>query len=512
MISKIGIVIVIAAIGKIMGVLRDRMQAVHFGTYGAEALAFSQASLLPRLFLDIMFASILSASFIPIFNRYLENKGREAALDLAASFVKLALILTTAFTVVAIILAAPIYTMLLSGEALPPETELLGIRLLRIMFPLLIISGLAFTFTGILQSLGKFYIPAAMSIASNGVILLYYFLFIERFGVYGLALAFILGWSTQVLIQIPFLVKIKFFGHLSKKNTYLREEFAGIGRLTLPAMVASWLGPINFWVNTRATINLYDGDHGFVALNMAYSLYTVITGLFVLSVSNILFPALSKMAARKDWSEYTELLQNSLRGLLFFLIPMTFGVMAVSEPLVSFVFQGGLFQETSVEITAIALFFFSPGIVGFGTQVILIRACFSIQDGKAPLYTSLLAMAINLILSFALAPHMEIGGPALASSIAITVAALCLFLRLRIRISKNLWNLSMSIDTAKMLLLAIIMYFAVTYSLNFFDNRLWALVVPIIGGLTLYILGTFALKIPESKIILNFLTKLFRPA
>ena len=500
--ARIAKIMAVTLIGKVMGILRDRMQGVYFGTYSPEGIAFTQASLLPRVFLDIMFASALSASFIPVFNLYLETKGKEAAFELAASFIKIVLLITTIVTLAAIIFAGPLYSFFLGGDLTRnPEAAFLGVRLLRMMFPIMIITSLAFSFTGILQSLGQFYIPAAMSIASNGIILLYYFFLIDYFGVYGLAAAFLTGWSFQVLIQAPFLIKtfknanIKFFASL----WFCNEGLSSIGRLSLPVMVASWIGPVNLLVNTRASVTLYGGEHGVVAINMAHTLYTVITGLFVLSMANVLFPALSKQAALEDWESYSASLRGSIRGLLFLLLPMMFGLMALSEPLTALVFQGGRFQDTSVNITATALSFFSLGIAGFGLQVILSRACFALRDGRGPLLTGILAIAVNFILSYALAPTMEIAGPALASAIAVSTAAAGLSIRLHKKMPHGLWARDMAIDTVKMLVLALIMYTAVVFVMDFFaGNRILALLAPAGIGATIYMAGALILNLPEA--------------
>ncbi|MCL1989035.1 MAG: murein biosynthesis integral membrane protein MurJ [Firmicutes bacterium] len=528
--NTVGLMMIITLVGKIMGILRDRMQGVYFGTDTIESIAFTQASLLPRVFLDIMFASVLSASFIPIFNRYLETKDKEAALRLAASFVKIIFVITAVISLLAVIFAEPIYMLFwvdqTADSSVSAETISLGIMLLQIMFPIMLISGLAFSFTGILQSMGQFNIPAAMSVASNGVILLYYWFFIDYFGVVGLAIAFLVGWSMQVFIQIPFLLKHGFFGYfaankkdltnlsnLSSTDSSNKSALQEIGKLTLPVMVASWLAPVNFLVNNRAAINLYGGGPAVVALNYANNLYAVITGLFVLSLANVIFPELSKLAAHDNWQEYTAFLKNSLRWLIFFLIPMSFGLMAVARPLVILVYQDGLFQEESVRITATALFFFSVGILGFGLQAILSRACFAIKDGKSPLIMAVLAIIINFVLSFALVPTLEIGGPALASAVAVTVAAAGLLIRLQRRLSDKLLDTQIIFNAVKVLVLSIFMYFAVIFAIEFFEsifvdnalNRVIILTVPAVIGLLIYIVGAFICKVPESKLAMRWI-------
>jgi len=493
-IKTIALMMAITLTGKAMGILRDRMQATYFGTYSTEGIAFTQASILPLVFLDVMFASVISASFIPIFNKYLENEGKQAAFALAARFIRIVLLATIVATIIAVIFAGPLYAIFLDGADLAPAVRMLGVRLLRMMFPIMMITSLAFAFTGVLQSLGQYYIPAAMSVASNSVILLYYFFLIERFGVYGLAVAFLIGWSCQVLIQIPFLIKVGFFAKRTESAVY---DLRDIGKLALPVMVASWLGSVNFLVNARASVNLYGGEHGVVSIRMAHNLYLVITGIVVLSVANLLFPTLSKFAARSEWQEYEDFLRSSLRSLLFLLIPMSLGLMAVARPLVALVYQGGRFQETSVEITALALFFYSIGIVGFGFQVILSRACFALEDGKGPLVTALIAMALNFILSFALAPSMEIAGPALASSLAVSMAALGLFIRLRGRLT-GLWTLDMTVDAVKILILAALMYLILWW----FE---FGIVGAVVIGAGFYFCGALIFRVKEARMVVEWI-------
>ena len=510
----------IMLVGKVLGLLRDRMLGVQFGAYTPEGIAFMQASLLPRQFLDIMFAAVFSASFIPVFNRYLETKGEAAAFTLAAKFMLVTGAITAVVTLVAVGFASPIYALFFDGAMAPPGTRELGVSLLRLLFPLMVFSGLAFSVTGVLQSMGEFRIPAAMSAVSNGLILLYYFLFIDRFGVYGLAVAFLVGWASQLLIQLPFLVKVGFFRreHFpSLRGLWKDEGLRQMAQLAVPVMVATWLGPVNLLVNGRAVVNLYGGEHGFVAINFANQLYTIITGLFVLSLANVLFPALSKLAAVEEWAQYAKTLRESLRSLLFLLIPMAFGLAAVAHPLVRLVFQGGRFQEESVAITATALVFFAVGIVGFGFHVVLTRACYAMQFGRGPLLTAVLAMAVNGVLSFVLAPVLLIGGPALASSLSISVASAILFALMVRRLPKGaLWHRAFVKDAAKCVVLSVGLFFVARGVLYFLeaaalpDNVLMRVVtvaVPALLGGALYALGSWFWRVPEAVKLCGWVRK-----
>jgi len=454
----VAMMMAITIIGKLLGVLRERMQSTQFGGDTAEAIAFMQASVLPRTFLDVMFAAAFSASFIPVLSSYLETKGQKAAFDLASLFVSVVLVLTAAVTIIAAVFAHPIFVLSV-GREVPHGTIPLGVTLLRIMFPLMILSGLAFSFTGILQSLGEFRIPAAMSAVSNLIILVYYFFFIDRFGVYGLAAAFLIGWGSQAVIQIPFLIKHKFRFRfrLNLKDPGLRQ----IGKLALPVMISSWVVPINVLVNVRASGGLYGGEFGVTAIQFANTLFMIITGVFILSVSNVIFPKLSRQAAAKDTAGFSETVSETVRVVLFFLLPLTFGLMTLSQPLVQLTLGGGRFGETAVQITGTALFYFAIGVVGFGLFTVLSRVCYAMFDGRTPIIAAVAALAVNAILSFTLAPRMDIAGPALASAIAQTLGAGILVVSLtRKGILK--WPASTITDIAKMGTIALVM-FAVVY-------------------------------------------------
>jgi len=488
----------IMIIGKAMGLLRDSMQGQTFGADTTEAVAFIQASALPRNFLDIMFAAALSSSFIPVFSTYLEKKGKREAFDLASLFISVTLVITTVVTIIAVVFAAPIYDLFAGGES---EVRTLAIELLRYMFPLMIFSGLAFSFTGILQSLGEFRLPAAMSVVSNGVILFYYFFLVDRFGVRGLAVAFLIGWALQAVIQVPWLIrhKFKFRFRLDFRDSGLRE----IGALTLPVLTASWLLPVNFLVNMRAAQGLYGGFYGVPAIQFSFSLFTVVSGVFILSVANVIFPKLSRQAAVSDREGFKDSLGETVRVLFFFLLPLTLGMMALSQPLVQLVFYRQNFTARAVDITGTALFFMSTGIVGYGLQVVLCRACFAQKDGRTPFVSTFVGIGANVILSFALL-RLEIAGPALAGAVGISLAALVMVVMLTLK-GQLIWPAALVADLVKMAALAVIMLFAVRFVHGLFVYRhaLLQVVIPAAVGAVVYIGGCALLRMKELKWVLN---------
>ncbi|MCL2284898.1 MAG: murein biosynthesis integral membrane protein MurJ, partial [Firmicutes bacterium] len=445
--------------------------------------------------------------FIPVFSSYMETKGKKAAFDLAGLFISVVAVLTVAVAVISMIFAGPILSASLRGEYAPAGTVELGVTLLRYMFPLMVLSGLAFSFTGILQSLGEFRIPAAMSAVSNAIILVYYFFFLDRFGVYGLAVAFLIGWGAQGVIQIPFLIKHKFRFRfrIDFKDPGLRQ----IGKLAMPVMVSSWIVPVNIWVNVRASSSLYGGEFGVTAIHFANTLFMIISGVFILSVSNVIFPKLSRQAATEDKAGFGETLNETVRVVLFFLLPLTFGMMTLSQPLVRMIYYTDNFCSTAVQITGTALFFFALGVVGFGLFAVLSRACYAMMDGRTPIIAAIVAMAANAVLSFTLAPRLYIAGPALASAVAHTLAASILVAALtRKGILK--WSGATIFDIGKMVVIALIMFGAVYAALGRMADLHAILQVGIsaVVGVAVYIGLAALVRIKEiSWVVKNFLRK-----
>jgi putative peptidoglycan lipid II flippase len=491
------VMMAITLLGKLMGIARESLRGARFGPDTAEGVAFLQASVLPRTFLDLMFASIFSASFIPIFNKYLETKGKKAAFDLAALFISVTLVLTTAITIVFIIFAGPLYGLLQDGSGLPDGTRELAVPLLRLMFPLITLSGLAFSLTGVVQSLGEFKAPAAMSVASNGIIILYYFLFADRFGVWGLAVAFLIGWAAQVVIQVPFLWKqgFRFRFKFSLKDEGLTEVLF----LALPVMAASWIGPVNMLAGGRL-VSEYGGTADYNGLYAANDINTIVSGVFVLSVANVIFPRLSKQAAVNDEDGLKKTLADTLKTSLFFLLPMSLGLAAVAKPLVRIIFEFDLFGGEAVEVTASALTLFAFGIVGYGLQIILSRVCYALRDARTPTLSAIAAMAANLILCVLLSRFIAaINAAAIAGTVSISISAVWLVIVLARRglITGRIQ------DYLKMAALAILTYAAAAACVNLLHDtdglpisiRLINVAAPVLLGAGIYLGGAWLLKI-----------------
>lgn len=508
-----GFMMLITLIGKVMGLMREQFLASSFAL-GMEASAFMTASQIPRIFFDTVFASAISASFIPIFNEYMEKKGKKEAFRLSNNFITIILFFTTLMSVLGVMFA-PWLTELFA-DGFNSETAALCTELLVYLMPTIIFTGVAFSFVGILQSMDEFGIPAAMSIASNGVVIIYFLFFNKHFGVMGLTVAFLIGWAMQAIIQIPPLAKR---GYVYKPYLNLKDD--GIKRifmLMLPVMVSTWIQPINLSINIKFASRLFEGSGaGISAINYANTLYTIIIGVFVLSIANVIFPELSRLSINDKKEEFGEMVNKTLRILIFIVIPMMLGLMALAEPIIRLIYQYGRFDVASTAITSRALFFFSLGMIGFGVQTVLSRVCYALKDGRTPLISGVISIIVNVILCSLLIDKFDVTGLAIASAASTTVAGIALLVPMQIKM-KNLINKQMIIDLAKALVAGIIMFAAVIFVKGIVSGvmsdgvvgRILIVGIPTAVGVLLYMVTTFLLGIEESRYVLGFANKFLK--
>jgi len=504
-------VMILTLLGKVMGLYRDHLLAVHYGM-GMEANAFYTASRIPRVFFDAVFASAISACFIPVFSEYLTKEGKEKAFSFSRAFLTVMGLLTAVLSLVGIACSGALVELFADGY--DPQTAALATQLTQIMFPTVFFTGIAFSFVGILQSLDEFKIPALMSVVSNAVVILYYLFFDRTFGIYGLAVAFLIGWLLQAVVQVPPLRRLNFSYRpvWEFRSEGMKKVFALMG----PVMVSTWVQPINLTINSKFGSRLYDGA-GVSAIEYATNLYLVIAGVFILSVTNVIFPKLSRLTADGQENAVRDTVRQTLHSSLFFVLPMAAGLMVVSRPLISFLYGGGAFDEFSVDITSAALALVCLGMAGYAVQNILSRVYFARQNGRVPLIAGAISIGVNVVLCTVLTDSLLVNGLAIASAASATVYALLLLVPL-VREDRTLLSDGFMGDIIKMLLATLLMALAAWgvwqgVSLILPGGKLFLLVgLGLCAGVgaVVYFAAAYLLRLEEARLCANLAGKILK--
>ncbi|MEG2670467.1 MAG: murein biosynthesis integral membrane protein MurJ, partial [Oscillospiraceae bacterium] len=394
---------------------------------GMQSDIINTATNIPLLFFDMVLGVAILSTFVPIFNKYLENFGKQRAMDFANNFVSIVGTIALLVAVVGVVFAEPIVKIMVPGYADVPTKLEQTAKILRILFPSIAFTAIAYVAVGMLQSFGEFTIPSLISVVSNGVMILYLMIFGNKLGLVGVAISMLVAWSLQLFVQLPKLYK---FGYRYKPKFDLKESgIKEAALIALPVLISSWVQPLCNVINMSFGSNL--GDGAVSALNWANKIYIIMVGVFAYAITNFVFPKLSRLSGDNDKEAFAQTTRTAVGWIVFIIMLISALFLALSKPIISVVFERGAFTSESTAVTANALFYYSFGMVGYAICEVLNKSFYAIQDGKTPMYTSIFGVVVNISCAvlFIKVLKMNIGGLALASAISsVAIAVSLLFM------------------------------------------------------------------------------------
>lgn len=425
MLKTAGFMAMATLLAKVCGMVRDMLIAAFFGS-GMEGAAYMTASKLPTMLFDIVIGGVISASFIPVFNDIMQKESKDAAMRFAGKFITGVLMITMLIAAFGMVFKDPLITFL--APKFDTQTHDMAASLSGIMFPMIVFTGLAFSFVGILQSFGEYNIPSIISLVSNVVIIIYFVIFGKRFGVYGLAVTMVIAWSLQAVIQLPSLKRLgfKFMPSVKFRDPHIKSALMLAG----PMLISTWVQPLYSIVNSRIASGMQGGSV-VALLEYANRLYVIVVGVFSFVVTNLIFPKLSRANASDNKNEAEELIKNSIKAICIVILPIMAGFIILARPITSIIYERGSFTSSDAMYTSVALTFYSVGMPGLALNEIFSKAFFSMKNSKTPMINAILSMLFNIAAAYALSPIMGIGGLALATAGGSTVNALLNYICMR---------------------------------------------------------------------------------
>lgn len=494
-VKTVSFMMIATLFSKIAGLLRDVFIAAKYGTESMEAIAYSYASSLPVQLFDFTLGAAVLATFIPIFNNYMEKGDKNRAFEFSNNFINITVLISATISVLGIIFSK--YIGLFIAPDLDAATQQLLQQLIIIVLPTTIFTTLAYAFVGILQSLGEFNIPAVISMVSN-VVIIAYLLFFDN--VYGLCIAMLIGWAMQFIIQIPSLVKRKYKYKLSFnfRDSGIKEAMV----LAIPILISSWVQPISLFVNKRYASAINGGGP---ALDYANRFYIIVVGVFVLAITNYIFPALSKKAGANDEKGFGEILVQSIRVMFLIITPIMIGMALLSEDIIMLVYGRGRFNDYSINLTASALQFFSFGMIAYGINEILNKCFYSMKNAKIPMLASVLGIAVSVVLSSLSVRVWNLGVRGLAFSSAASTFVVALVLTVFIQRKVKFINISLFTHILKVAAASALMAFYIIMIKQFGTglNLFVRLAVTVGGGAVIYAVSLFVLRVKEVREVIK---------
>lgn len=544
-----GIVSIAVMFSRVLGLVRETIFAKFFGA-GFLYDAFIVGFRIPNLLRDLFAEGALSAAFVKVFTDYqLKNSEKEAWRLASLVFNCLAVVLG-AITVLGIFLS-PLFVKLITYNYLgdpnhyyPPEKAALATTLMQVMFPFILLVALAALAMGVLNTKGRFGIPASASTAFNIASIIFGLAFAywlsggawerstdklavpsdaAQWAIIGMSIGTIIGGAAQLLIQLPSLHKVGF--RFSLNLDFRDEGVRRIMRLMGPAIIGTGAVQVKVLVDTVVSSGIEGGPSW---LSYAFRLMQFPIGVFGVAIGTAAIPTLSRLASEGNIDKFRSTLADAIKLVFLLAIPSACGLIVLGQPIIALIYQRGEFDALDTNMTAWALAAYSLGLAGYAAIKVLSPAFYALDDAKTPMYISLASILVHVPSSFGLmmllsnvgvSPERPNGyghaGVALATSVVATVnfIALAVFMKRRIKHlnGRDILGSLIKIVTASAVMSAVAYgsYYALT---NYFGTkglsiRLIEAFVPIgLAGVT-FLIAAKMLRVAELEEIFGTLRR-----
>ncbi len=372
-----GIVSIAVMFSRVLGLVRETIFARFFGAgflYDAFVVAFK----VPNILRDLFAEGALSAAFVKVFTDYQIRKTEIEAWRLAGLIFNVLAVVMSVVTVIGILISPYVIPLLATGFA--PEKAALAVTLTQIMFPFILLVSLAALAMGVLNTKGRFGIPASASTAFNLASIIFGLSFAywlsggeweisndksvvatdsAQWAIIGMALGTLAGGAAQLLIQIPSLLKVGF--RFSPVLDFLDPGVRRVMRLMGPAIIGTSAVQVKVLVDLVVVSGIEAGNSW---LSYSFRLMQFPIGVFGVAIGTAAIPALSRLASEDNIAKFRDTLSDALKLVFLMTVPAACGLIVLGEPIIALIYQGGRFTSLDTNMTAWALAAYSVGLAG----------------------------------------------------------------------------------------------------------------------------------------------------
>ncbi|HEX5447704.1 MAG TPA: lipid II flippase MurJ, partial [Candidatus Saccharimonadales bacterium] len=406
--------------GQLLGFMRTQIVNGNFNTTGHITTdAYFAAFKIPDFFFYTIAAGALGVAFMPSLADKLQQGNRDAVWKLTSGLLNLLGILMFVVGLVLLIFTEPLLRLVVGHNLSPSQTHD-AVMIMR----LVAFNPLLFTVSGILTSLqqtfGRFFFYALAPIVYNSSIIISVYLFKDNIGLVGLGIGALAGAIIQLLIVLFGLAGMRF--RYSPSINFKNHDFRQILRNLPPRSIDQGLDSINSIVETNRASLLKPGS--ITIYENAYTLHLAPILLVGTAISTAAFPRLNARLAQGRPDLFRRDFLQVLRAMIWIIVPvavLTFFTRAYLARLI--------FKNPQPDIATVLEFL--VGAILFRTvYAIISRWFYSQKDTRTPLFVSLFAIALNIVLAFTLAKRSAYGlaGLAIAQSTVAAVEVLILAL------------------------------------------------------------------------------------
>ena len=414
-------------VSRVLGFVRDMIIARAFGA-GLATDAFFVAFRIPNLLRRLFAEGAFSLAFVPVFAEYRERHTDELR-DLVDRVTGTLSLILLAVTVVGVLAAPGLVLVFAPGFADNAAQSELTAAMLRLTFPYLLFVSLTACAGGMLNSYGRFAVPALTPALLNIVLILAAVWLAPQLEqpITALAWGVLIAGIAQLAVQLPFLYRL---GLLPRPRW--GWHYPGVQRilkLMLPTLFGSSVAQINLLFDTLLASLLVTGSVSW--LYYSDRLLEFPLGVFGVALGTVILPKLSREHASASASDFNRTLDWALRWALLIGLPASVALAVLAGPLLVSLFQYGAFTAEDARMAQRSLIAFAFGLQAFILIKVLAPGFYARQDTRTPVRIGIIAMVSNMGLNLLLIWPLAHAGLALATTLAACLNAGLLYRNLR---------------------------------------------------------------------------------
>ena len=492
------IVSVIVVIGKVTGFARDAVIAAFYGVnWQTDAFFFAQN--MPSMIFPAVCSS-LSTAFISLYVSHSIKKGEKSGERYASRMLISSILIAVALSILALVFAPWIVPVFSPGFT--EEQTILTIHLTRLTMGSFVLVMVQYMLTAILNSKKLFYGAQFAALFYNLSIILITIFLGHGQSMEVLTLTVVIGNMLQVVMLIAFIWK-KF--DFTLENPFHKETKELI-KIAAPILFGNSIVQLNNIVDNILASYLESGAVS--ALSYSSNLNRFVTGVFITTLSTVIYPSLSESFANNNLKRFNDELIKSLTLLPIVILPISIITAIYADDIVKIVYERGSFDISATKLTAEALAFYAGMYVFTSIQEIITRAFYALKDMKTPMVNAAIAVAANSVFSIILSKIIGIGGIALGTTISSALASVILLISIKKKLSDIKFNLIYN-TVIKVIISAAVMItiLLLTKNMLIYLSPLIRFVVVTIIGFLIYFGTLLLIKCEE---LINFINMTFR--
>ena len=500
LLKNVGTIGGLTLVSRVFGFARDMLLARLLGA-GTGADAFFVAFKLPNIFRRLFAEGAFSAAFVPMFSKELHGEGgREAAVRFSTQVLSVFLPILFFFTALAEMLMPWIVEAMAGAYHEVPGKFELTVDLSRITFVYLMLVSLVSLLAGILNSMSRFAEAAAAPILLNICLITAVLLYgtTDPDPDFTTARAVSVAVAVAGVLQFLWLLMaVRRAGiELRILRPRLTPKVKRLLRIILPATFGAGIYQVSQFVDIFFATRLEEGAMSF--LNYADRLNQLPLGVIGIALGTAILPALSRLIGADDKAGAQRLMGTATELSMLLTIPAAAALFVCAEPLVTAIFQGGRFNEEDAEITAAVMAALSAGLPAYVLIKVFTPGYYARGDTKTPVYTALVALAVNIAVILLLIDDLEVVAlPVAAASAAWTNCVLLyagLHMKGRFEVPRPVLGRIARQVFAALLMAALLWWMREALAGNYDEDvltRTWSIAALVIAGAATYFTALF---------------------